>query len=48
MQSAARELANVVLDAQKGRVIASVGQGAETELSDLLERARAKGVLTWH
>jgi hypothetical protein len=29
-----------MLDAQKGRVIAAVGQSAAAELADLLERAR--------
>ena len=40
MQSAARELANVVQDAAKGRVLATVGQQAADELADLLEKAR--------
>ncbi|MDA1277237.1 MAG: Ig-like domain-containing protein [Verrucomicrobia bacterium] len=40
MQSAARELANVVQDAAKGRVIAAVGQQAAEELADLLAKAR--------
>jgi len=40
MQAAARELANVVQDAAKGRVIAAVGQQAADELADLLENAR--------
>ena len=47
MQSAARELANVVVDAQKGRVIAAIGQSAEAELVDLLARARAVS-RTWY
>jgi PKD repeat protein len=41
MQSAARELANVVVDAQKGRVVAAVGKTAEAELAHLLARARS-------
>lgn len=40
MQAAARELANVVQDAAKGRVIAAVGQQAADELAELLEDAR--------
>jgi predicted negative regulator of RcsB-dependent stress response len=40
MQAAARELANVVQDAAKGRVIAAVGQQASEELAELLNRAR--------
>ena len=40
MQSAARELANVVQDAAKGRLIVSVGQRAADKLVDLLKMAR--------
>ena len=39
MQAAARELANVVQDAAKGRVIPAVGQQAAEELADLLNAA---------
>jgi hypothetical protein len=40
MQSAARELENVVEDAQKGRVVAAIGQQAAEELADLVAKAR--------
>ena len=40
MQSAARELAGVLVDVQKGRVIAAAGVSAEAELTALLATAR--------
>lgn len=40
MQSAARELSNVMQDAAKGRVIASVGHAAAEELAALVAKAR--------